>query len=181
MKRNSSLSLSAFAALAASLLLAGPASAAMNGMSTSNGQDATFVTQAAAGGMAEISEAHLAEKNGSGAKVKAFAQRMIADHTKADDQLMAIVKKDGFTAPSGIGPTNEAMMSKLQGMTGSSFDTAYLSGQIAGHEKMEALFKQEIASGKNPDLVAFAKNTLPVVEEHLALAKTDNGSSSSSM
>ncbi len=153
----------------AATLIAAPAAAAMMGST----QDQSFVTAAAQGGMAEVQDAKVAKMNGSGSAVKMFASRMIADHSKANAKLMALARKDGFTLPSGIGATNEAMKAKLQALTGSAFDTAYLNGQVSGHEKMEAVMQQEISAGKNPDLVAFAKTTLPVVEEHLSLARGD--------
>jgi predicted outer membrane protein len=142
-------------------LVAAPAAAAMMGSST---QDQAFVTAAAQGGMAEVQEAKIAKMNSSSSIVKMFATRMIADHTKANAKLMTIANKDGFTLPSRIGATNEAMKEKLQGLTGGAFDTAYLNGQVSGHEKTAAVMEKEISAGQNADLVTFAKTTLPTVE-----------------
>ncbi len=118
-------------------------------MAGSNTQDQTFVTAAAQGGMAEVQEAELAKTNGSSSSVKMFATKMIADHTKANAKLTALATKDGFTLPSGIGATNEAMKEKLQGLTGGNFDTAYLNGQVAGHEKMAMLMEQRCRRSKS--------------------------------
>ena len=144
-------------------------------------QDTTFVTQAAQGGMSEVADAKLAQTHGSSSAVKSFAAKMIADHTKANAQLAAIAKKDGYTLPTSVGPENAQMKTAMAGLHGKAFDTSYLQGQVQGHETMEQVMEKEIASGKNADLVAFAKATLPTVKEHLSLAKSDVGGPSATM
>jgi putative membrane protein len=165
--------LSVIASLVAASAIAVPAAAS----TVSNDQDKTFVIAAAQGGMAEVQDAGVALTNAGSPKVKAFAQKMVADHTKANAKLMTIAKTDGFTLPGGLSAADSKMKSQLGMEKGAAFDSAYLKGQVAGHEEMEAALKQEIASGKNPDLIAFAKATLPTVEEHLSMAKSDSPSS----
>jgi putative membrane protein len=160
-------------AIAASL----PGRAAM----MTSAQDAAFVTAAAQGGMAEVQDAEVARTRGDSAAVKAFAAKMIADHTKANARLSTIARKDGYTLPTTVGTQNATQKSTLRQLSGKTFDTTYLDGQMQDHEVMAQLFKKEIASGKNPDLVAFAKATLPTVEEHLTMAKSDVGPSATGM
>jgi putative membrane protein len=167
--------LGACLSLTAIALAGAPATATST---ASNAQDAAFVTTAAQGGMAEVQDANVALQNGGSAKVKAFAERMIADHTKANMQLTEIAKSDGFTLPSGLSATDATMKSELSMEKGSSFDDAYLKGQVAGHEKMAAALEKEVAAGKNPDLIGFAKATLPTIESHLSMAKADVSSMS---
>jgi putative membrane protein len=162
-----------FAALtlcAVTLLFSEPALA----QSTADTGDQAFVTAAAQGGMAEVVDGKLAVSKTNDPSVKAFAQKMVADHTKANDQLMAIAKKDGFTLPMTVGAANEQQKASLSKLDGKTFETAYLGGQEKGHEKMQLVFQKEISNGQNPDLVAFAKMTLPVLKEHLSLAKSDS-------
>jgi putative membrane protein len=156
---------------AATVLFSGPAFAEST---AANASDRAFVTAAAQGGMAEVAEGKLAASKTNDPTVKAFARKMVGDHTKANDRLMAIAKKDGFTLPLTVGAENEQQKASLSQLDGKSFESAYLGSQEKGHEKMEQVFRKEIAAGKNPDLVAFAKTTLPVVEEHLSLAKSDS-------
>ena len=155
---------------AATLLWSGPAFAQSR---TANASDQAFVTAAAQGGMAEVAEGKLAASKTNDRAVKAFAEKMVTDHTKANDRLMAIAKKGGFELPASVGPENEQQKASLTKLGGKTFEIAYLDGQEKGHAKMELVFQKEISNGKNPDLVAFAKTTLPVVEEHLSLAKSD--------
>ena len=140
---------------------------------TSSADDQAFVTQAAQGGMAEVADATLAGSRATSASVRAYAKKMLADHSKANAQLAKIAREDRLTLPSGIGDDNAQTKGALGKLKGKTFDVSYLQGQVQGHEKMEQVFQKEISTGKNPDLVAFAKMTLPTVEKHLALAKSD--------
>jgi len=167
----------AFTLSAAALFLAGPAFAES---SAADASDQAFVTAAAQGGMAEVADGKLAASKTSDSKVRAFAEKMVGDHTKANEQLKAIAKNDGFTLPTSVGAENARMKASIAKLDGKTFDGTYLQGQEQGHEKMEHVFQKEIADGKNRDLVAFAKTTLPVVEEHLSLARFDSANVESS-
>jgi putative membrane protein len=136
-------------------------------------QDTNFAVQAAQGGMTEVKLAALAMQKSKNPTVVSFARRMTADHTKNNAQLAAIVKSEGLMPPSDVGAANRAVMVRLQGLNGAAFDKAYLAGQVTAHKKMLALVKTEASSGSNDNLVAFAKQTAPVVQQHLGMASMD--------
>ncbi len=133
--------------------------------------DAGFAVKAAQGGVAEVKLAALARQKSKDATVLAFARRMTTDHTANNAQLATILKSEGMTVPSSVGADNAAVMTKLQSLSGADFDHAYLTGQVTGHQKMLALLKTEASTGSDPKLVAFAKATIPTVQQHLALAQ----------
>ena len=54
------------------------------------GPDATFVTKAAQGGMAEVELSKVAEKNAKSGDVKTFATKMVQDHTANNNELATI-------------------------------------------------------------------------------------------
>ncbi len=137
--------------------------------------DAAFVQQAASGGVAEIQAAQVALTNSQRSSVKQFAQRMITDHTKADQQLAAIVQSKGAALPTDPDPSQAAMITKLQGEKGRRFDTDYLHGQVDAHAAMLQVMKNEAANGTDPDLKAFAAQTVPVVQSHLTQAERISG------
>src|SRR5438105_13462235 len=49
--------------------------------------DRDFMTKAAVGGMEEVELGRLATQKAANADVKAFGQRMVADHSRAGDEL----------------------------------------------------------------------------------------------
>ncbi len=157
------------------LLIAAPASAAVSV------QDSAFVTAAAQGGMAEVAAGTLAEQRSTNTHVKAYAAKMVADHTKANAKLASIAKMKSVMLPSSLAPADMKMKGALESVHGIAFDTSYMQGQKAGHMKMETVMKMEIANGKDADLVSFAKMTLPTVEAHLELAEKDLSMMNNSM
>jgi putative membrane protein len=170
-------------ALAVSLVVA--VSGAASAHDTHDSQDQTFVIHAAEGGMAEVALAQLALSKSSAPAVDSFAHHMLTDHTQANQQLEQIARGQGFALPKSVGPHHQMLIDQLQSETGRGFAEHYLHSQLPAHEQMLTLFRQEATSGENPRLVDFAKQTIPVIEQHIAWDRRDiaelGGSGSMSM
>ena len=134
--------------------------------------DRKFAMMAAMGGMAEVEMARLALTKASSESVKEYAQKMIDDHTKANEELMQIATSKGITLPTAPDPKMQAMMMKMERLSGAEFDREYIknAGNKA-HMDMEKLFRNESMKGKDADLRAFAAKTLPIVQMHLQMAR----------
>jgi putative membrane protein len=133
--------------------------------------DTDFVMRAAQAGMAEVAAGKMAESNGQAASVKSFGKRMVADHTKAGDELKQIAGKKGVMMPTSPSDEQKKAGQRLQGLKGAEFDKAYAAQMVKDHEDAVTLFENESDSGMDPDLKAFAKKTLPTLQEHLTMAK----------
>lgn len=131
--------------------------------------DRTFVEKAAAGGMAEVAAGKLAQEKGSSDGVKQFGARMVAEHTKANDELMQIATSKGIQPPADVDRKHKTTMDKLSKLSGAAFDREYVKGQVADHKDTAKLMDKEAKSGRDADLKAFAAKTLPVVQEHLQM------------
>ena len=94
---------------------------------------------------------------------------MIADHSKANAQLTAIMRRQHIPLPATIGADNQAVYSRIEALTGKAFDVAYLGAEKTAHLETIDLFTKEARAGTDPQLVAFAKATLPVLKMHLAM------------
>ena len=75
-------------------------------------EDKTFVREAAIGGMAEVELSKIAQKSENG-DVKRFADRMIADHTKANEQLTSIATGLGVDLPKILDSQHERIRQDL--------------------------------------------------------------------
>jgi putative membrane protein len=138
--------------------------------------DGKFMMTAAAGGMAEVEMARLAQERGSSDAVKQYAQRMIDDHTSANQELMQVASTKGITLPTGPDAKHMALMERLRGLTGADFDRTYIKeAGVKDHENMEKLFRNETTKGKDADVMAFATKTLPAVQDHLRMARELSG------
>ena len=138
--------------------------------------DAKFATAAANGGMAEVALGQLALTKTSNAAIKDFANMMVTDHSKANDELMAIAKTKNITLPSEPDSAHIKKKDDLSKMNGADFDKAYVSAMIDGHNKTLDLMDNEAKDGKDADLKAFAAKTAPIVKMHLdAINKIKDG------
>jgi len=133
--------------------------------------DSHFAMKAAAGGMAEVKLGELALRNASSQDVKTFGQRMVDDHTKANDNLKQIASKDNINLPTSIDAKDQATYDRLSKLHGAAFDKAYMQDMVKDHKTDVAEFQKEANSGKNPDIKGFASDTLPTLQQHLSLAE----------
>ena len=129
--------------------------------------DAKFATDAANGGMAEVALGKLALTKTANAQVKQFADMMVMDHGKANEELMAIAKTKNITLPATVDADHQKKMDDLSKLTGKDFDKAYVDAMVDGHKKTLDLMNNEAKDGKDADLKAFAAKTAPTVKTHL--------------
>ena len=130
------------------------------------GKDSLFVRKAAIGGLAEVKSAELAKAKASSPEVKSFAEKMVQDHTKANQELERLAKQKGITLPTELDNQHQGEIDKVSKLSGNAFDKAYLRQQRAGHQQMMRLLEDEAKTGKDPDLKSFAAKTKKVVAEH---------------
>ncbi len=134
--------------------------------------DTMFAMEAAQGGLAEVKLGQLAADKAGSADVKAFGQKMVDDHTKANDQLKSIAGQNGMTLPTTMNAKDQAIYDKLSNESGAQFDKAYMRSMVKDHEEDIKVFKKEAEKGKNPQLKQFAQQTTPILESHLEMAKS---------
>ena len=154
------------AAVAAGLALA-PAARAQAPAFT----DQLFAEAAAAAGMAEVASSQLAEARGADADTKKFAQQMVAEHTKANSELMALAAAKRLPLPRTLSYQDQAAGAALAGLKGVDFDREYAKNQLAAHICAVQLFTTEAERGQDPEVKAWAARTLPHLKEHLHMAR----------
>ena len=125
--------------------------------------DKTFMMNAAKGGMMEVEMGKMAASNGQNADVKKFGNRMVTDHSKANNELMALAKEEGVSLPAAKSPGKWKS------------DKDYMDTMVKDHEKDLAEFQKEAQSGTDPDLKAFAAKGAKMVSTHLKLAQETQG------
>lgn len=131
--------------------------------------ESTFMKTAALGGMMEVELGKLAQKSAN-PQVKAFAAQMVADHTKANNELKALALKKEILLPAEYPAEEKAHIEMMKKMTGTAFDKHYIAMMVSDHDQTVALFKGGINS-QTKEVRDFAKKTLPVIMEHDKKAK----------
>ncbi|MGC2472927.1 MAG: DUF4142 domain-containing protein [Candidatus Sulfotelmatobacter sp.] len=133
--------------------------------------DTNFMKKAAAGGLAEVELGQLAVQKASNEQVKQFGQRMIDDHSKANEQLKNLAAQEHVTLPTKPELKDRQTKDRLEKLSGTEFDQAYMSDMLKDHKKDVAEFERESKTAKNPAVKSFAEQTLPVLREHLSQAE----------
>lgn len=133
--------------------------------------DATFVVNTANAGMTEIQAGQLAQQKGMAKDVKAYGAMMEKDHTAAADKLKAVAASKNITLPPAIAPDMQKNIDDLQKKDGKDFDKAYIGMMVDDHKKVISMFEDEVKNGSDADIKAFASNTLPTLQHHLAEAQ----------
>jgi putative membrane protein len=131
-----------------------------------------FITQAAVSDLFEINTSKLAQSKGNPGE-KAFAEQMIADHTKTSGELkrLATSGSNKIDFPSQMDSAHQSKYDKLKDMSAADFSATYASQQVDAHKDAVSLFDRYAKSGDNAELKNWAGKTLPALKHHLEMAQ----------
>ncbi len=127
-----------------------------------------FAERAASSNLFEIQSSQLALERARSVEVRAFAEKMIADHTAAGEQMRAAATEEGVTPVEALMPDHQAQLENLNTSDLADFDAAYLGAQLAAHTEAVELFEGYSTQGPGGALRTFATETLPKLQDHLA-------------
>lgn len=131
----------------------------------------SFVKEAAEGNMAEVKLGQLAQKKSSNADVKSFGERMVTDHSKANDQLKQTATSENIMVPTSMGSKYQKTYNKLSKLSGARFDQAYMKEMVEDHQKDVNTYEKASTGLSDPQLREYASNTLPILQQHLEMAR----------
>jgi putative membrane protein len=145
------------------------------GVTEVNQMDRDWAVKAAQGGMAEVQLGQLAQRKASSDEVKEFGNRMVEDHGAANDRLKAVARENGFDLPSNLDQKHQATINRLENLSGTQFNRAYMQEMVKDHKHDVDHFQTGVNQLQHPDLKAFASSTLPRLREHLDQAQRISG------
>ena len=105
--------------------------------------------------------------NAGDPKLQNFAQRLVADHKKAEGELEAAADGSTATAPTALDADHAARMTDLQGKSGAELEKAYLADQGENHSNLLPLYADYMLLGGDPKLKPLATGMIPVTEQQL--------------
>jgi putative membrane protein len=146
----------------------------MNGMQAAgqaSPMDKMFVRKAMQGGMAQVQLGQLTLQKTDNDQVKQFAQRMIDDHTRMNDQMKPVAQQLGVDVPAQISKKDRATMAKLQALSGAAYDQAYIKDMVKDHKQDLSDFQMEASSGQDQTVKDAASQGSKVIAQHLQLAQ----------
>jgi putative membrane protein len=132
-------------------------------------QDKAFVRKAMEGGMAEVELGQLASQKASSDDVKQFGQKMVDDHSRLNDQMKPVAAQLGVNPPTKLSKKDEETKAKLESLSGTQFDDAYIRMMLKDHKKDASDFKTEAQNAQNPAVQQAAQQGGQVIDQHLQM------------
>jgi putative membrane protein len=143
----------------------------MQGPGQTTALDKMFVRKAMQGGMAEVQLGQMTLQKTNNDQVKQFAQRMIDDHTKMNDQLKPVAQQLGVDVPGQVSKKDRATMAKLEALSGPAYDQAYIKDMVKDHKQDLSDFQMEASSGQDQTVKDAASQGSKVIAQHLQMAQ----------
>lgn len=153
----------------------------------------TFIAKALESGQQEEALGRLAERKAQSAEVRQLADKLVSDHKAVNEQLRLLARDNGTRAaprtPSGAAkpdarpasppaaspgaaPSTSPEYKRLEGLSGSAFDKAWLDVIVQGHETSVELYERASDSLPAGAAKKLATDSLPKIKDHLQQAKS---------
>jgi putative membrane protein len=113
----------------------------------------------------------IALKRSQNSQVRQYAQLVMDDHIRFQDQLQSLASSKGAELPKVLGNMEQGMVNDLASTTDSSFDKTYIDHEITALQDEVNTANAEAMNGADLDLKAFAQKILPTLQHHVVLAK----------
>lgn len=133
--------------------------------------DTDFAVGAADDGMFEVEAGKLAQTNAHSPAVKKFAQTMVDEHSKANDELKSLAEQKNISLPGALSDKHQKKYDDLASKKGVDFDKEYTSTMVSAHKDAVDAFKKEADKGHDNDVKMWASGKIATLEHHLEMAK----------
>jgi putative membrane protein len=134
--------------------------------------DKKLMLQVAAGGQRQLAISQAVLDNVTNPQVRLLAQSEVEEQTGVAAKLQEIADAKGITLPSGPADSVQAMVSRVQDMSGADLDAFYINESgVKGHQLLQKTMSTVNANAKDASLKKLAAATLPVIRTHLSVSR----------
>lgn len=134
-------------------------------------ETASFLVDAANGGMAEVQLGQLGQEKASSQRVKDFAAMIVSDHQAANDQVKSLAGQRTVALPEMVGDDKMKKIEDVRKKSGREFDRAFMDLMVDEHQAAIDLFEKAQNRANDSGVKTFVDNTLPKLRMHLDSAK----------
>ncbi len=132
--------------------------------------DQAFVSKAMEGNAAEVQLGQLAQEKSQSNDVKQFGKKMMSDHSQMSEKwFKPVAKQMGVSEPKGPSKKDKKLIEKLQGESGSQFDTDYIQAMLKDHKADLKDFQNEAQMAQDPNVKQIAQQGSNIIQQHLQL------------
>jgi putative membrane protein len=133
--------------------------------------DSSFIRQTIRGNYTEVALGRLAESRASSSEVKDFAERMVSDHNDMNKEWVDLAHDNDMKVAVDFGQSGQQTIDRLEELSGSAFDQAYMSEAIRQHEQDLAAFQRMGTSARSNEVRELTNSGVSTIREHLSLAQ----------
>ncbi len=133
-----------------------------------------FLTDAIKGDNSEIALGRLIAARGYSWHVRSFGNTLVADHSMARGQVVAVAREMGVRPPTGIMPEARAERRKLERLHGRAVDYEVRRYMVHDHREDIAKFEAQARTGER-NTARLAREQLPTLRKHLRIAESIRG------
>lgn len=138
--------------------------------------DQGIMRELAQSNLAEIEAGKLALSQSKNDEVKSFAQKMVDDHTQAQQELEQLAQAKGVTLPTEPDSKHKTAMKKLGALEGDKFDKQYMAqGGMKDHRDTHKLLNRAEKRASDSELKALVTKMQPIVADHMKMAQDMKG------
>ena len=142
-----------------------------NGSNQISPSSKQFLEKMAKGSQGEVQLAQMAESKASNQQVKDFAKKLEQDHTQLNQQMQSAFSQYGMSMPQPMTQQQQQLQSRLQNMSGSQFDHAFINAAVKEHTKDVQEVQHHLQTAQNDQVKQLLQQALPVLQQHLQTAK----------
>lgn len=135
-------------------------------------EDSEFLVDAASGGMMEVEAGKLAINKASSPQVKEFGQRMVDEHSQANQKLMELAETKNITLPNSMSDKHQEKVDGLTEASDADFDKEYMNLMDESHMETIEMYEETSENANDTDIKAFATETLPTLRNHHQVAES---------
>jgi putative membrane protein len=133
--------------------------------------DKIFLKKVMQGSLAEVQLGQLTLQKSNNDQVKRFAQTMIDDHTKLNEQMRPVAQQLGVEIPTEVSKKDKSLMSKMQALSGAAYDQAYVKDMVKDHKQDLSDFHMAASNARYPSVQRAAAEGSKIISEHLQMAQ----------
>ena len=133
--------------------------------------DSDFLTKAASGGMLEVQLGQQVAQKATTPDAKSFAQQMITDHTKSNEELKGLAANKNIVLPTTLGKDQQKVYDEVLAEKGAELDKKYVQAMIADHEEDIKEYQEAVSKTSDPNVRAYAQRNLPILQMHLGMVQ----------
>jgi putative membrane protein len=103
--------------------------------------------------------------------MKAFGARLVKDHSTSLHDAVRSARRFGIDVPKSPTPSEQWEVRTVGGFTGAAFDRSYADREVQDHIQDIQETKDETEQGCNRTVRGLARDDLPVLRQHLTIAR----------